>query len=71
MIRTLVRVAIGALALLVAPIVAAQDRPGPAAEFTAGWVGFADDAIVGEGLVGGAARWHLTPRISADPKSSI
>ena len=38
---------------------AAQDRPRPAAEFTVGWVGFAYNGIVSEGLVGGAARWYL------------
>lgn len=46
----------------------AQDRPGPAAEFTAGWVGFADDGIVSEGMVGGTVRWYLLPRISVGPE---
>jgi len=66
-----VRIAIGALALLAAPmadLTAAQDRPGPAAEFAAGWVGFADDGIASESLVGGAARWHRLPRISVGPE---
>jgi hypothetical protein len=61
----------GVLALLAAPMAlpaVAQDRPGPAADLAVGWVGFADDGIVGEGLVGGAARWHLTPRISVGPE---
>ena len=65
------RLAVGALALSVLPMVdlaAAQDRPGPAAEFAAGWVGFADDGIVSEGLIGGAARWYLLPRISVGPE---
>lgn len=63
--------AIGALALLVAPMTGvadAQERQGPAVEFAAGWVGFADDGIVSEGLVGGAARWYLLPRISIGPE---
>ena len=47
---------------------AAQDRPGPAVEVTAGWVGFADDGIVSETLVGGAARWYLLPRLSIGPE---
>jgi hypothetical protein len=51
-----------------ADLAAAQDRPGPAAEFAAGWVGFADDGIVSEGLVGGAAPWYLLPRISVGPE---
>jgi hypothetical protein len=62
---------LGALALLTLPmatIAAAQEPPGPAAEFTAGWVGFADDGVVSEGLVGGAVRWYLLPRVSAGPE---
>ena len=47
---------------------AAQDRPGPVAELTAGWVGFADDGVVSEGLVGGSARWYVHPRISLGPE---
>ncbi len=65
------RLAVGALALSVLPmadLAAAQDRPAPATEFAAGWVGFADDGIVSESLVGGAARWYLLPRISVGPE---
>lgn len=65
------RLTVAALALSVLPmadLAAAQDRPGPAAEFAAGWVGFADDGIVSEGLIGGAARWYLLPRISVGPE---
>ena len=46
---------------------AAQERPAPAAEFTAAWVGFADDGVVSEGLVGASARWYLLPRLSVGP----
>jgi hypothetical protein len=66
-----VKVAIGVFALLLAPMAdpaAAQDRPGPAVELAAGWVGFADDGIVSESLIGGAARWYLLPRISVGPE---
>jgi Outer membrane protein beta-barrel domain len=69
--RQLVKVAIGVFALLataMADLATAQDRPGPAVEFAAGWVGFADDGIVSESLVGGAARWYLLPRISVGPE---
>jgi hypothetical protein len=65
------RVAIVVFVLLAAPmahLAAAQDRPGPAMELAAGWVGFADDGIVSEGLVGGAARWYLLPRFSVGPE---
>ena len=60
-----------AVVLLAAPmahLAAAQDRPRPAVELAAGWVGFADDGIVNEGLVAGAARWYLLPRVSVGPE---
>ena len=65
------RAAIAALSLFAAPmadLAAAQDRPRPAGELAAGWVGFADDGIVSESLVGGAARWYLLPRVSVGPE---
>lgn len=47
----------------------AQDRPAPVVEVAAGWTGFPDDgAVVSEGLVGGAFRWYLHPRISVGPE---
>jgi hypothetical protein len=46
----------------------AQVRPGPAAEFSAGWVGFADDGVVSEGVVGGTVRWYMSPRVSVGPE---
>jgi len=52
---TLVRTATIVCVLLAAPMVAvssAQDRPGSAVEFAAGWVGFADDGVVSEGVAG-------------------
>ena len=42
------KAAIVAFALLAAPmthLAAAQDRPGPAGELAAGWVGFVDDGL--------------------------
>jgi hypothetical protein len=66
-----VRAAVGLFALLAAPMSAvavAQGRPAPAVEFSAGWVGFADDGIVSESLVGAAARLYLLPRISVGPE---
>ena len=63
--------AIFGFVLLTAPmadLATAQDRPGLAAELAAGWVGFADDGIVSESLVGGAARWYLLPRVSVGPE---
>ncbi len=65
------KVAIVVFVLLAAPmthLAAAQDLPGPAVELAAGWVGFADDGIVSEGLIGGAARWYLLPHFSVGPE---
>jgi hypothetical protein len=70
-VRRRAKEAIFAFVVLAAPMVhvaAAQDRPGPAVELAAGWVGFADDGIVSEGLVAGAARWYLLPRVSVGPE---
>jgi hypothetical protein len=63
--------AIFVFVLLAAPmagLAAAQDRPATAADLAAGWVGFADDGIVSESLVGGAARWYVLPRVSVGPE---
>ena len=47
---------------------AAQERPAPVLELAGGWVGFADDGVVNESLVGGTARFYLSPRISVGPE---
>ena len=65
------KVGIIAVALLAVPLsqqAAAQERPRPAVEFAAGSVGFADDGIVYETLVGGAARFYVLPRVSVGPE---
>jgi hypothetical protein len=59
--------------LLLVPLVhraSAQERPSPTAEFSAGALLFADDGIVTEGLVGGAGRVYVTPRVSVGPEIS-
>ena len=48
---------------------AAQDRPSPAIDVHAAWVGFADDGIVSEPLFGGAFRWYLHRRIAIGPEA--
>lgn len=53
---------------LLAGTAAAQEPPPPVLEVGAGWMGFADDGIVNEGLVGGAGRWYVSPRISLGPE---
>jgi len=63
--------ALFALVALAAPMSAmadAQNRPGPSVDLAAGWVGFADDGIVSEGLVGSVARWYVVPRFSVGPE---
>jgi len=65
------RVAGLVLVLLASPMAdraAPQDRPGAAIDIAAGWVGFPDEGIVSEGLLGGAARWYLLPRVSVGPE---
>jgi hypothetical protein len=57
---------VAAAALTARPF--AQERPAPVVEGVAGWVGFADDAVVDETLVGGAARWYLSPRLAVGPE---
>ena len=47
---------------------AAQNRPAFAVDLAGGWVGFADDGIVNETMVGGAGRWYLRPRLSVGPE---
>jgi hypothetical protein len=58
----------GALCALLAMPVAAEARRQYALDLSAAWVGFADDGVVSETLVGGAARWHLSPRVSIGPE---
>ena len=65
-VATLVTTAIASL-LFASPAIA-QDRPAPIVELEAGWVGFADDGIVSEMLIGAAARWYLGPRVSVGPE---
>ena len=46
----------------------AEERPSPEAEFAVGVLSFADNGVVNEGMVGGAARFYLSPRISVGPE---
>jgi hypothetical protein len=64
-------ITIALFSILAAPVVspaAAQSGPAPSAELTAAWVGFADDGVVNEGLVGGGARMYILPRLSVGPE---
>jgi hypothetical protein len=59
-----------ALTLLAGPLVldATAQTPATAAELSLGWVGFADDGIVNETMVGGTVRFYLTPQVSVGPE---
>jgi len=52
----------------VGPHVHAQERPAPAVDLTAAWIGFADDGVVSEPGFGGALRWYVSPRIAIGPE---
>ena len=66
------RIALLAASILLAPfltgVASAQERPSPTLDFSAGWVGFADDGIVSEGMIGTAVRFYLFPRIALGPE---
>ena len=59
-----------ALAILAAPLAhdAAAQNVANAAELSLGWVGFPDDGIVSETMVGGTVRFYLTPQVSVGPE---
>jgi hypothetical protein len=65
---TMALATLGLVAFVTTHDAAAQERPGPAAEFTGAWMGFADDGIVNESLVGATIRWYLLPRVSIGPE---
>jgi len=55
--------------LVIVPHIArAQDRPAPAVDAAAGWVGFADDGIASETMVGAALRWYVSSRFAIGPE---
>ena len=58
------------LAIVLMTPLAAEARQAPASiEIAGGWIGFPDDGgTVDETLVGGAARWRLSPKISIGPE---
>ena len=60
--------ALALLLLALAPSAGAQDRHTGAVEAVGGWTGFVDDAMINHGIVGGAARWNVSPRISIGPE---
>jgi hypothetical protein len=57
-----------ALAAPLATPVAAQTAQNVAVEFAAGGLFFPDDGVVTEGFLGGAGRFHVSPRVSIGPE---
>ena len=47
----------------------AQERPPASVDLQAGWIGYADDGIVSETMIGGAMRWYVTPRLAIGPEA--
>jgi hypothetical protein len=43
-------------------------RDTAAAEIVVGHAGFVDDATIHHGVLGGAIRWYVTPRVSVGPE---
>jgi hypothetical protein len=66
--RTAALVTLMVLAPFLNLTASAQHRPSPSLDLSAGWVGFADDGIVSEGMFGGAGRFYLSPRIAIGPE---
>lgn len=61
---------IGIHTTLLSSAAAAQELPGPAVEIGAGWAAFVDESPVNHSVFSGAARFHLTPRVSLGPELS-
>lgn len=68
MIRNLVLGGLVAIGPFLATPASGQERSSPALDLSAGWVGFADDGIVSEGMIGGAGRFYLSPRVAIGPE---
>ena len=60
--------AVFVLAPLLTTTASSQGRASPTLDLSAGWVGFADDGVVSEGMIGGAGRFYMSPRIAIGPE---
>jgi hypothetical protein len=54
--------------LLFAASAHAQQKPRPEIKATAGWVGFIDESWINHTVIGGSARYYLTPRVGVEPE---
>ena len=66
--RILISVSLLMASLLFTPAAVEAQAAAPAVDIAGAWVGFPDEGIVNEALVGGAARWHLRPHLSIGPE---
>jgi hypothetical protein len=57
-----------AMIMTTAATASAQDRPPASIDLQAGWVGFGDDGIVSETMIGAAVRWYVSPRVAIGPE---
>lgn len=60
--------ALAVLAGALAGSAGAQDRPKGAVEAVGGWAGFVDDEMINHGIVGAAAKWNVSPRVTVGPE---
>jgi hypothetical protein len=63
------RIVVAAIAVLAfATSTFAQDRRKGSVEAVSGWVGFVDESMINHGILGGAVKWHPSPRVAIGPE---
>jgi hypothetical protein len=64
----LVRILAVTAMALAAPMAVEARQANLSIDLTGAWVGFPDEGIVSETLIGGAVRWNVRPRLSIGPE---
>ena len=54
--------------LLLAASAQAQNKPRREIKATTGWVGFIDESWIDHKVIGGSARFYVTPRLGIEPE---
>ena len=62
------RVGLLMLATLMTPLAVEARQTRPSIDLAGAWVGFPDDGMVSEPLIGGALRWPISSRLSIGPE---
>jgi hypothetical protein len=62
------RISLVVVIVLMTPLAVEARQALPSIDIEGAWLAFPDEGIVNEPLIGGAARWHLTPRLSLGPE---